>query len=77
MTNKTFMTLVVEYDSEADLPVINANQPVLGGRIVGLAWNHVIAELHLKDERLQLLESVITQYGLEDELDEMAAEYYE
>ncbi len=74
MTNKTFMTLVVEYDSEADLPVINANQPVLGGRIVGLAWNHVIAELHLKDERLQLLESVITQYGLEDELDEMATE---
>ncbi len=77
MTNKTFMTIVVEYDSEADMPAINANQPVLGGRIVGLAWNHVIAELHLKDEQLQILESVITKHGLEDERDEMAAEYYE
>ena len=48
MTNKTFMTIVVEYDSEADMPAINANQPVLGGRIVGLAWGDALLELHNK-----------------------------
>ena len=48
MTNKTVMTLVVEYDSEADMPAINANQQVLGGRIVGLAWEDALAGLQNK-----------------------------
>jgi hypothetical protein len=74
MSNKKCMTIVVQYDSDTDMPTIKANQPVLGGRVVGLAWDDVITEQLHTEERIQALESVIEKHGLEDEVAELSDE---
>ena len=77
MTDKQYMTIVIEYDAAESMPAIHANQHVLGGKITGMAWNDVIAELHNKEERLAIFETVIRKFGFEDEVDELVEELSE
>lgn len=77
MTDKQYMTIVIEYDAAENMPAIKANRSVLGGRITGLAWGDMFDELNNKDERIQIMEAVIRRNGLEDEVDEIVEELSE
>lgn len=45
-----YMTVLVRYESENDAPRVGANEPVLGGKMVGVSFTDMFAEMEALTE---------------------------